>query len=117
MMKKWLLALAFAGNLEELRAAMEQGADLHARSPLGSSLLIQASMNGCVGTVEWLLQAGAEIELATQTGITALWAAGCQGHREVVSILLAHGASLLACSQNTEAAEFPIVREIHNSIH
>ncbi len=58
--------------------------------------LVQAAERGDVGTVEVLIAAGADVNAATQHGMTALMSAAANGHLGLVSLLLERGADINA---------------------
>ena len=51
-----------------------------------------ASQNGHAGIVQALLAKGAEIDLQSKNGVTALYMASQNGHAGIVQALLAKGA-------------------------
>merc|ERR1712150_277509 len=90
-------ATAFWGDMAGVRCALEHGAEVDARSPLGSTPLILAAMKGYTRVVQALLAANADVDASTSGGRTALWMAGLGGHRDVAQMLLSHGASPHTC--------------------
>merc|ERR1719220_2487730 len=89
--KPVILAGAYRGALAGVRCALEHGADVDACSPLGSTPLILAAMNGHAKVVRALLVAGAGVDASTDGGSTALWAAGFMRHFDVAQTLLSYG--------------------------
>ena len=74
-----LTALHFAarqGALQTARALVESGADLNAASPAdGTTPLVIAAINGQFDLANDLLEHGAQPDLASESGMTALYAA------------------------------------------
>jgi len=60
----------------------------------GRSPLHSAALNGCLGAVNTLLEAGALVHLRDTLGHTPLYYAGRQGHEDVVEVLVKAGAIL-----------------------
>ena len=56
--------------------------------------LMWASSNNQLLTVELLLKQGAYADIRTKNSISALLLASAQGHYEIVSALLQHGAEI-----------------------
>ena len=91
------------GEFSQVRDAV--GADrrlLEARSANGSTLLMQASLYGNAADVRWLLEKGANPNLANASGVTALmWATE---DAEKVRALLAKGADAKVRSADGQTA-------------
>ena len=84
-----LLKAAYAGDLAQVRALLEKGADIDHQAQTGATALIIASQNGHEGIVQALLARGAEINHQTNDGATALYIASQNGHEGIVQALLA----------------------------
>jgi len=87
-----LMFAAAAGDLGSARALVSGGADVNGLSAFGLSPLIMAVHGGNAELVEFLLDQGAEVDLAA-SGHTALHAAVLRGNNDAVAVLLAHGAN------------------------
>lgn len=107
---------AFRGKVDDVRAALEGGADVNERDPFGATALVYASMEGHTEVVQVLLAAGADPNRITSggdasvlhevggvedlrlrahlPGATALHHAALAGHVEVVKLLLAAKANV-----------------------
>jgi CubicO group peptidase (beta-lactamase class C family) len=80
------------GDVAAVQARIEEGADLDARDPFGSTPLMIAATFGRAEAAEALLAAGADPDLRNADGGTALHGAAFLCHEEVVRTLLDHGA-------------------------
>ena len=97
-------ALINAGNLDEVKALLAKGADIHAKDGDGKTALMNAAYYGRKEIVEYLLEQGADINAKYVDGCTALmWAAG-EGEAEVVEILLRHSADFCAAERHGQTA-------------
>ena len=79
-------------DADALRTLLDEGADVDARSPDGSTALLWASHRDDLTSVGLLLGAGADVDAANDQGATPLWAASQNGSVEVVERLLGAGA-------------------------
>jgi ankyrin repeat protein len=70
------------------------------------TLLQLAAMIGRSDRASELIEIGADVDFATQFGITALMLACMHGHLEMVRLLLAHGASM---EKGDESKETPLL--------
>uniref|UniRef100_UPI00387FB281 Transcription factor ETV6,DARPin n=1 Tax=synthetic construct TaxID=32630 RepID=UPI00387FB281 len=93
---KKLLEAARAGQDDEVRILMANGADVNATDNDGYTPLHLAASNGHLEIVEVLLKNGADVNASDLTGITPLHAAAATGHLEIVEVLLKHGADVNA---------------------
>ena len=87
---------------------LAQGADVDARfleAEGFTTLMMAARSEGAVGGVVWLLQRGADPNVASYKGRTALHVAASAGSSEKVRLLLAAGADVGA---RTKAGETPL---------
>ena len=64
--------------------------------------------------VEYLLQAGCDIDLQSNSGRTALWKAAANDHRVIVSLLVSQGASVNVQNRVGETILFDRVRKLNN---
>jgi uncharacterized protein len=87
-------AAAAVGDAERLGRLLAGAPTLaHATDERGWTALHWAARTGRLGTARRLLEAGAPINARDGHGRTALWAAAYEGHhREMVELLLEHGA-------------------------
>ena len=87
-----VLDLARSGATEDLIAALHAGVPANLTGPSGDSLLILAAYHDHPGTVQALLDAGADPERVNDRGQTALAAAVFRRSTTSVQSLLAAGA-------------------------
>ncbi|XP_069007689.1 protein phosphatase 1 regulatory subunit 16A [Embiotoca jacksoni] len=80
--------------LADVKALVQDGADLNAQDSNGATLLHIASANGYMSVAELLLENTAQLEAKDSDGWTPLHAASCWGQIQVVELLVAHGANL-----------------------
>ena len=83
-------------DVDGVEAALSEGADVHARDPMGAMALHMASTRGSTEVVQALLHHGAAVEGRLPSGPTALHLAAEAGHDEAVSELLEAGADVNA---------------------
>ena len=118
-----LRVAAHEGHLDVVRCLVESGADVNARNDYESTPLMAACYFGHLSVVTYLIDKGAFMDLQYKdAGNTALHDAVKRGYLEMVSQLLARGASqlpnnqgltplLYACdSRSTEIVEYLINR-------
>ena len=90
-----------AGDVDAVRRAIGDGAEVDAVSPDGAPLVLMAAALGHLDILVALLDAGAQINAAhAANGSTALHAAAFLGHAEVAELLLARGSDVDALSQD-----------------
>jgi ankyrin repeat protein len=83
---------AHDGNLEQVKAFLNQGGDYNAIDEGGQTALMFAAFNGHSEIVLLLIEAGAEIDQRDKTGRTALLYGSTGPFPETVKILLDQGA-------------------------
>jgi len=93
-----LLTAAYAGDLAEVRAALEAGADPQAADRQDTAAMRWAARWGHQEVVEVLLEVGADVNQMSRTGWTALMETVCAGNSDLVAFLLAHGADPNLCT-------------------
>ncbi len=94
------MALDFArrGDAEELEKMIKAGLSVNLKSAKGDTLLMLASYNNALKTVNMLLSNGAKVDERNDRGQTPLAGAAFKGHLEVVEALVDAGADVEATS-------------------
>ena len=87
-----LMWAAWEGHTEVVRALIEDGADVHARTTTGYTALLLAAREGDQATTHVLLGAGANVDEAAEDGTTALVIATIRRHLVYADFLLTQGA-------------------------
>jgi hypothetical protein len=87
-----LIKAAAGGNLAEVNALLDRGANVNAEDDVRNSALNEAAYAGHAAVAERLLVAGAELEHKGGADLTPLMNAAVTGHIDVVRLLLAKGA-------------------------
>ncbi len=85
---------AKAGDLNELNASLEAGADINRRDKQGWTALMHAVNKGNVLVVEILLEAGANVDVRAPDGATALFMSAVLGDPQIVAQLMKAGADI-----------------------
>jgi len=83
-----------AGDVSEIRRALEAGEEVDSLCARWMTALMHASCGGHVDAVQVLLKAGAALGLVSHEGRTALMLASVLGHENVVRALLEAGAAV-----------------------
>ena len=119
--KERLIEGAKTGNLEMVKDALDDGADINkSRNNDDKTPLYAASEKGHLEVVRELLARGAAVDAAIYGGWTPLLVAILKGHLEVVKALLARGASVDAAMNDgatplyvaSQMGHLDVVREL-----
>ncbi|MCS6985324.1 MAG: ankyrin repeat domain-containing protein [Leptospiraceae bacterium] len=94
-----LIRASRAGNSEQVKSLLAQGANANAVDNYRWTALIWACDKGYVEIVKSLIAANADVNHRDTVGATPLIRASARGHSEIVKVLLAAGADP---SQKTE---------------
>ena len=89
-----LMELAYAGNLEEVRRLVSEGAAVDAADAEKHTPLMWAAFNGHTPVVAYLLEKGAKLDAKDQHGRTALMYASSGPFSGTVELLLKKGAEV-----------------------
>jgi len=84
------------GDLDKVKAFIEEGTDVNVKSNNGSTPLYLAAYGGHMDVVELLIAKGADVNASNNWGWTPLHTAANQGNRDIVELLLAKGANVNA---------------------
>ncbi|MGD0188678.1 MAG: ankyrin repeat domain-containing protein [Roseiarcus sp.] len=97
-------ALMCASSRKVVRALLDKGADITTRTEMGDTALTEASRRGLSEVVQVLLENGADVNAKNEHGWTALITAARLGHLQIVRALLAMGADISANDEHGETA-------------
>jgi len=97
---KPLLSSAALGDFEAVKVALEVGANVNAKSKLGSTPLHYASNNGHENIVRLLLGNSADVSIISGGGLTAFHYAALGGYKNIAQLLLDNGADINEKSNN-----------------
>src|SRR5580698_5198173 len=87
-----LLAATRKGDLAQVKALLDKGANVNSKSPYGSTALFFACDRGHVAVVKLLIDRGADVNVEdTFYHANALSWAAQKNHLEIVRLLLDHG--------------------------
>jgi ankyrin repeat protein len=87
-------AAARSGDLAAVKAALDQGAPVDAKTRHGVTALFYAAQNGHTEVVTFLIGKGADVNVKdTFYGMTALQRAAGRGQAEVVKLMIERGAT------------------------
>ncbi len=115
-MVRALFEAARDGDLEQLRAAMRNGASVNDATQKGLTVLMVAAHCGHEALVAELLAQGADVDARDGTGSSALLRSATLGHASVVRLLLEQGADLSAAKDTGTTALHRAAREGHTAI-
>lgn len=91
---KKLLAAAKAGDLATAKAALDAGADVHAKNVLGVAALHWAAQKGHLDVAQLLIERGADVHATSDAGSTPLHWAARKGHLDILRLLIENGADV-----------------------
>jgi hypothetical protein len=91
-----LLEASKNGNLEEVKKAINNGANINAKNNYGATPLHLACYNGYLEIVECLVENKAEINAKNNDGYPPLHLACDKGHLDIVKYLIKNGANINA---------------------
>ncbi len=101
-----LMAAAFEGNLDKLKAQIAMGASLNAHHKDGFTPLMAASVRGHIDCVQALIAAGANLEERENTGKTVLFIAAAARGVAIIKLLGAAGIDANAIDSSGMTALF-----------
>ncbi len=91
-----LVNMAGSGNIDGVRALLDQGVDVNAKASTGFTALVAASWFGQTDVVRFLLERGADINKVGGLGHTPLTMAAISGYPDIVRVLIGKGADVNA---------------------
>ena len=86
--------LVAAGDVDGLKATLEEGANVNVRDKNGWTPLMHAANQGYTSVIPHLLKAGADLDVQATDGATAIFIAALHGHSEIVEALVNAGADI-----------------------
>lgn len=89
-----LLRFSSTGDVEQIRALLERGADPNAEDKVGVTPLINVASRGSNKSLRLLIDAGARVDEDGRNGCTALTWAAKNGWEKTIEILLDRGADI-----------------------
>ncbi|MDQ0642959.1 ankyrin repeat domain-containing protein [Microbacterium murale] len=102
-----LLAAASTGDVEGVRTALRDGADLETRGENGMTALIIAAKANHVEAARTLIEAGADVNAQDDIQDSAYLYAGARGHDEILRLTLESGADLSSTNRFGGTALIP----------
>ena len=99
-----LAKAAIQGDLEEIKALLDAGAEINSKDALGRTPLHMAAFYGRPKTTELLISRGADINAKDRVEMTPLHAAVLSGGRQEVELLLLKKADINAKSDAGQTA-------------
>ncbi|MFC5355141.1 ankyrin repeat domain-containing protein [Azospirillum himalayense] len=109
-------AIALLHRTDELKRALDGGADPNKRVDNGKTLLMLASEQGLTDAVRMLIDRRAKTELRTADGATAVMYAAWGGHEAVIHALAAAGAELDATNDDGKTALMAAAARGHEGV-
>ena len=108
-----LIEAAEQGDLARVKAIISAGTNINQRRDGGQTALLAATINKQIDIVSYLLEKGADPDLADVTGQSPIFWAAENKHPEMVRTLIEHGADVNA---KTGAGEVALTRAVvhHN---
>jgi len=95
-----LIKAAEYGEINSLRSALDNGADVNARMNDGMTPLMYASVGGHLEVARILIGLGADVNARTKDGVTSLMYSSLGGYQEIVRTLIAKGADVNAVTSD-----------------
>lgn len=102
--KNDLMRACIEGNIKQMQALLDAGADVNKANGQGRTPLYEASVEGEKEVAEMLISAGADVDKADIYGWTPLHQASDRGHEEIVEMLLISGADKTKANNKGETA-------------
>lgn len=111
---------AGTGDIESLRMHLEQGVDINARNKQKRTAILVAAMNDHHHTVEFLIGAGADVDLQDQTCLNPFLYGCIKGNLELVKMMIKANTNIelltrfggVGITPASEKGHVEIVREL-----
>ncbi|MFC4334285.1 ankyrin repeat domain-containing protein [Salininema proteolyticum] len=104
--------LARTGETAVLEQYLDAGLPIEIATGSGDTLLMLAAYNGHADTVRALIRRGADVDRLNDRGQSPLAGAVFKDYREVITVLLGHGADPEAGSPNAREIAGMFQREV-----
>jgi ankyrin repeat protein len=105
------------GDLQKVRALIDEGAVIDAQSDRGETPLILATLAGQKEVVELLIEQGAATDGRNEGGFTPLHAAAYSGDAAIAELLIAKGADINDAENKAGVTPlFPAIEEDHEEV-
>ncbi len=99
-----LIECAWHDSVDDIKEALEAGANIEVVDGKGMSPLVWASLRGNLQSVSLLLERGANVNSQNRSGWTPLIQASAHGHLAIVKVLLDNGADVNKATAYDESA-------------
>ena len=110
---KDMLEASFDGEVDDLKALVDQGGDPECSDNHGNTCLSEAAAGGDAATVEFLVSVSkVDPNSKGEFGRTPLWRACFMGKADVISVLLAAGADPRIPNESGETCEMVAASEV-----
>src|SRR5437667_187387 len=101
-------------QIERIRQAIANGADVNERDKYGFTPLHYAAQNGKHEILIELLNNSEDNAAITLQGVTPIFLAAQYGHEVIVGILIAEGADLVICTNEEYFSYSPLIQAIEH---
>jgi len=89
-----LLKYSQVGDFENVKIALEEGADVHAKNENGYTALLVTAWGGNTDVAKLLIEKGADVNVKGNDDWTPLMYAAQEGHTEIVKLLIENNADV-----------------------
>ena len=91
-----LIEAAMRNDITEVESLLDEGIDINAKGPDGTTALHEAAFRGHKALMELLLARGADVNARSDKGVTPLYSACRKENTDIVNLLLEKGADVNA---------------------
>jgi ankyrin repeat protein len=113
MQQKNIVELVNSYNVDAVKAALQDGADVNTQDENGRSLLLLATINQQLGMVKMLVEHGADVNLQDAIQDSPFLFAGASGQTELIKLFLANGARFDVFNRYNGTALIPACERGH----
>jgi cytohesin len=93
---------AYLGDVEKVKRALQDGADINSQADDGGTALHAAACSGRKDIVQLLISRGAKVDPKDASGLTPLYYATTHNTEEIVDLLVAKGADVDATNETED---------------